>query len=109
MARQDRPPRRRLPFEPRTPTATSSAFLDDPGPIELTLDPALYSIALAASWILVLAMAPAERSSQGVTHNTDTSRGAPVNHKPVALFSALCRSFVHCVPLPLELIKLFWL
>eukprot|EP00752_Nemacystus_decipiens_P004356 g3980.t1 len=53
-------------------------FLDDPGPIALTLSPTLYSIALGApsgSWCLQCHRQPGV--TRGVLRNADTSRGAP--------------------------------
>lgn len=56
-------------------------FLDDPGPIELTLAPDLYSFSLEAprgSWCLQWHQPPG--LIRGVLRNSDTSRGAPVAH-----------------------------
>eukprot|EP00752_Nemacystus_decipiens_P004782 g4353.t1 len=71
---------RSVDASPSTPAADRYIvrFLDDPGPIALTLSPTLYSIALGApsgSWCLQCHRQPG--ATRGVLRNADTSRGAP--------------------------------
>eukprot|EP00752_Nemacystus_decipiens_P015617 g13940.t1 len=71
---------RSIDVSPSTPAANRYIvrFLDDSGPIALTLSPTLYSIALGApsgSWCLQCHRQPGV--TRGVLRNADTSRGAP--------------------------------